>query len=166
MDGSLLIVVLAVALLIALTVMVIGVGRIVYGMYSMARERKKPAQVVHHPEFGVLTSDGDLWEGIAHSAGRDVRFVVCGTDLAPDETMLRRVSEIVVHFAETEGQALAFLRDREPDAREATLDFYVLDVADDVSFTMEFVAQDDDWVDRVWRVEFESGVPMRTGFDD
>jgi hypothetical protein len=162
MNGALLLVVLSVLLLLAVAVLVIGVGRIVFGIM---RERKRPSRVVQHPDLGVLIGNGDLWEGMANPDGRKVPFIVSGKEMVPDETMLRAVGEIVAHFSETEVKALAFLRGREPEARETKLDFYLLDVADDASFTMEFVAQDDD-SDRVWRVEFESGTPKRTSFDD
>jgi hypothetical protein len=162
MNGTLLLVALSAALLVAAGVLMIGVGRIVFGIM---RERKKPSRVVHHPDLGVLTGNGDLWEGTAHPEGRKVPFLVTGEVMVPDETMLRVVGEIVAHFSETEDKALAFLRDREPEARETKLDFYPLDVADRASFTMEFVDQDDD-CDRVWRVEFESGTPKCTSFDD
>jgi len=165
--GSTLIIVLAAALLLAVGVLLFGVGRLISGIAHYYLRERKPTREVSHPVYGVLTSDGTLWTGIAHPDGQVVRFTVGGTDSAPDEASLHRASGIFGGFAEVEGRAVEFLRGHEPKIRDAALDIYSLDVSDEKhpdDFTMEFLADKDD--SRVWFVEFKSGQPKRTGFDN
>jgi hypothetical protein len=92
---------------------------------------------------------------------------VGGTGFAPDDTLLEHVGAVLSRFAEVEKQAVEFLRAREAAVRRAGLKVYGLEIPDQKhadDFSLEFLADGDD--SRVWRVEFESGQPKLTGFDD
>jgi hypothetical protein len=165
--GNALIIVLAAALLLAVGVLVFGLGRLICGIAHYYLRERQPTREVRHPAYGVLTSDGMLWAGIAHPDGREIRFTVSGTNSEPNKALLHRVGSIVGTFAEAQGCAVEFLRRREPEISKAALDVYGLEVLDEKhpdDFMMEFLADRDD--SRVWRVEFKSGKPEQTGFDD
>ncbi len=165
--GNTLIVVLAAALAVTVGVLLFGVGRIVYGMAHYYLRERQSIREVRHPTYGLLTSDGGLWSGMARSDGREVRFTVGGTHSAPDDALLRRVGIIISSFAEVERRATHYLRAQEAEVSKAAFEVYGLDVTEENhpdDFTLEFVADGDD--SRVWRVEFEAGQPKRTGFDD
>ena len=167
MAGYTLIIVLAAALLLAVGVLVFGVGRILYGIGHYYLRERKPAHEVRHPAYGVLTGQGGVWTGIGRSNGREVRFTVGGTESAPDDVLLQRVDAILGKFADVERRAVEFLRREEDEVKRAAFEVYGLDVPDEKhpdDFALEFVADRDD--SRVWRVEFESGQPKCTGFDD
>src|SRR5208283_3834350 len=99
MAGKILIIVLSVMLLLAVGVLVVGVGRIVYGIIHYYVRERQPVREVRHPEYGCLTGEGELWTGTARADGRQVRFTVSGTDLAPDDALLNRVGAIFSQFA-------------------------------------------------------------------
>jgi len=162
-----LVILLAAALVLAVGLLLYGLGRIVYGIahYHML-ERQPPCEVCH-PVYGLLTGVDGLWSGTARPTGRAVRFTVGGTDSAPDDALLRRVDALVGTLAEVERRAVDFLRTQEAEVSKAVFEVTGLDVTgvnhpDD--FALEFMADGDD--SRVWRVEFEAGQPKRTGFDD
>jgi hypothetical protein len=159
-GGPFLILALSAALLVALVVLGIGMRQFL----GIVRERRPPSRTMQHSVFGILTSEGTLWTGTARAGSREVHFYVGGTDLTPDERMLRRVSQILATFTEFDRRAVDFLHSHEPEVNDATLEFYMLGVNEDDAFTMDFIAENAG--DRVWRVEFESGVPFRSGFDD
>lgn len=167
MAGNTLIILLAAALVLAVGILLFGVGRVVYGIAHYYLRERQPTREVRHPTYGLLTSEGGLWTGIARPSGREVRFTVGGTDSAPDDELLRRVDGIIGRFAEVERRAVEFLRAQEAEVRKAALELYGLDVTEEDhpdDFTLEFVADGED--SQVWRVEFEAGEPKRTGFDD
>jgi hypothetical protein len=165
--GNTLIIVLAAALVLAVGILLFGVGRIVYGIAHYHLRERQPTREVRHPAYGSLTGEGGLWTGVAHPNGREVRFTVGGTDSAPDDGLLRRVDGIIGRFAEVERRAVEHLREHEAEIGRAALDVYGLEVTEGNrpdDFTLEFLADGDD--SRVWRVEFEAGQPKQTGFDD
>jgi len=166
-TGTTLIIVLSAALLAGAGVLVFGVGRMIYGIGHYYFRERKPTREVRHPAYGVLKGEGMQWTGICQPDGREVRFTVGGTDSAPDDVLLQRVDAVLGRFAEVERRAVDFLRAQEAEVSKAVFDVYGLEVAEKKhadDFTLEFVADGDD--SRVWRVEFESGQPKRTGFDD
>ena len=167
MAGNTLIIVLAAAMVLAVGVLLLGVGRIVYGIvhyYLLERERTYEVQ---HPTYGLLTGEGGIWSGTARANGRKVHFAVAGNDSAPDGELLRQVDTIIGRFSEVERQAADHLRKHEAEIGKAVLEVYCLDVTErdrPGDFTLEFLADGDD--SRVWRVEFRAGQPKQTGFDD
>src|SRR5690349_3675268 len=144
---TLIIVTLSVALLLAVGVLVFGVARVVFGIAYDCFRKRTPAREVRHPVYGVLTSDGTLWTGIAHSDGREVPFTVAGTDAGPDEGLLNHVGDILGRFAEVERRAVEFLRGQEAEVRTAAFDVYGLDLLDEKhpeDFMIEFVSEGDE----------------------
>lgn len=160
---------LVVVLLLAICLLVFGVGKIVYGIAHYYLRERKPERQFRHPEFGVLTSSNDsLWTGAVQRDGRRICLLVGGTESAPSERLLSQVQGILKRFVELEGRAIEFLRSREAEVRGAKLDFYTIEVADEQgpdNFTFEFLEDTRDY-SRIWRVEFISGEPKHTGFDD
>jgi hypothetical protein len=165
--GISLLIVISIALLVAVAVLVFGVGRIVFGIARYYFHERKPERQFQHPEFGVFTSNSDLWSCELHRDGRELRLLVGGTESAPSERLLVQAQSILGRFAKVEQQAAEFLRIKEEELRTATLDFYCLEITDKQrpdDFTFEFVDPRDD--SRAWRVEFVAGEPRHTGFDD
>ena len=158
---------LSVALILAVGVLVFGAGRIIYGIARDCLRERKPARKIQHPDLGLLTADGNLWMGEVQCGGRGIPFVVGGTESAPDESRLAQVQDLLQRLPDLDRRAVEFLRSREPEIRQARVEFYELDVTEQEhgdDFTLEFVADGDG--DRVWRVKFEDGLPKSTGFDD
>lgn len=158
---------LAVALLLAVGLLVFGVGRIAYGIAHYYLRERKPERQFRHPELGLFASDNDLWMCEIRRDGRDIRVVVGGTESGPSERLLAKGQDILGRFAEVEQRAIKFLRTREAEVRDGTLELYALDVTDEQrpgDFTFEFI--DSRNGERAWRVEFVAGEPRHTGFDD
>ncbi|GDY21770.1 hypothetical protein LBMAG56_31170 [Verrucomicrobiota bacterium] len=167
MHANPLIVGLSVALFLAVGLLVFGVGRIVYGIAHYYLRERKPERQFRHPELGLFTSDDDLWMCEVRRDGRDIRIVVGGTESAPSEKLLAQGQEILGRFAEVEQRAIEFLRTREAEVLDGTLELYALDIIDEQrpdDFTFEFI--DSRNGERAWRVEFVAGEPRHTGFDD
>jgi hypothetical protein len=165
--GNTFIIVLAAALVLAVGILLFGVGRIVYGIAHYYLRERQPIREVQHLTFGLLTGEGGIWSGTARTNGREVHFTVAGSDSAPDEQLLRRLGDIVGRFPDVERQAAEHLRKQQAEIRNAALEVYGVDVTEGTrpdDFTLEFLADGDD--SRVWRVEFQAGQPKQTGFDD
>lgn len=165
--GTTLIIILSIALLLAVGLLVVGAGKFVYGVARYYLRERKPECQFRHAEFGVFTSDGDLWSCELRRDGREIRLLIGGTEDAPSDRLLAQAQSILGRFAAVEQRALEFLRSREEDVRAATLDFYCLDITDEQrpgDFTFEFIDPRDD--SRAWRVKFVAGEPKETGFDD
>lgn len=166
MAGDTLIVLLAAALVLAVGILLFGVGRIVYGIAHYYLRERQTTRDVQHPVYGLLTGEGGIWSGTARTNGREVRFTIVGSDSAPDDHLLRRVGGIIGRFQDVERQAAEHLRAQEAEIGKTALEVYGLEVTEGTrpdDFTLEFVADGDS---RVWRVEFEAGQPKQTGFDD
>ena len=170
MHGKIVIIVLSVTLLLAVGVLIFGVGRFIYGIAHYYLRQRKPLRKIQHPQLGLLTSaetDSSLWEGQARIDGRDIPFIIGGSETAPDERLVAQLQGIMARFGSLERQAVEFLRSRESEVRDAKLDTYLLDVTDERrqdDFTFEFIDSAND--SQVWRVEFVAGEPRHTGFDD
>jgi hypothetical protein len=165
--GTTIVIVLTVTLAVAVGWVVFHVGRVVICIIRDARAARQPPRRLQHPEFGTLTFESGLWSGQIQRDGREVHFFVAGTDATPDAGLLSCVHSLLARFRETERIAMEFLRIREPELRQAKLDFDSFsflweDKPDDFAF--EFLADGDD--SRAWRVEFVAGQPNQTGFDD
>jgi hypothetical protein len=169
-HGEIIIIVLSVALLLAVGVLIFGVGRFIYGIAHYYLREGKPVREIQHPQLGLLASSGpdfSLWEGRTRIDGRDIPFVIGGSETAPDERLVAQLQSIIARFGSLERQAIEFLRSRESDVRDSKLVTYLLDVSDERrhdDFTFEFVDSAND--SQVWRVEFVDGEPKHTGFDD
>lgn len=166
-SDNTLIIGLSVALLLAVGLLAFGVGKIVYGIAHYYLRERKPERQFQHPDFGVFTSNDDLWTAEVKQAGRDIRICVGGSNSAPSERLLSQVQSILGRFAALEGRATEFLRSREAEVRGAQLEFYILEVTDEQrpdDFVFEFLDAHDE--SRAWRVEFVAGEPRHTGFDD
>jgi|JI10StandDraft_1071094.scaffolds.fasta_scaffold446282_2 hypothetical protein len=158
---------LSVALLLAVGLFVGTVGRAVYGIARYYLRERKPKPKFRHSELGVFTSDGHLWTCEILRDGRELHFVIGGTEDAPSQLLLTQAQSLLGRFAAVEQRAIEFLRNRESEVRDAALDFYLLDLTDEKrpdDFTFEFVEPGD--ASRIWRVEFVGGEPKETGFDD
>ena len=128
---------------------------------------KPPPPNFSDSELGVLTLDSGIWMGTAQLDGRTLRFLVAGTENAPDAGLLGCVRSLLARFPTVEQSAIDFLRQKEPELHQAHLDFYSLeflweDRPDDFAF--EFLLAGDE--SRIWRVEFVAGQPAISGFDD
>ena len=138
-------------------------------MFSRIKQlfAKPPAREFNDPELGVLVLADDIWGGKVVRDGRDLRFYVAGTQIAPDAGLLDRIRRLLKHFPETEKAASDFLRSSESQSFFKQLDFYAFDFLwpdKPDNFTFEFLANGND--SQVWRVEFVDGNPRHTGFDD
>jgi len=158
---------LSVAVLLAIALFIGTVGRVVYSIAHLYLRERKPKRQFRHSEFGVFTSDGDLWRCEFKGDGRELRFVIGGTEDRPSQRLLVKAQSILGRFAAVEQRANEFLRSRVTEVRDATLDFYLLTITDETcpdDFTFEFI--DPSAESRTWRVEFVGGEPRHTGFDD
>ena len=120
-----------------------------------------------HPDLGLLTFDSGLWSGKVHWDGRDISFVISGTESSPDSILTNALLSLLNRFPQTESSALQFLCS--PDVpvtiNEFTfqsVNFLWPDTPD--NFTLEFTLEGDPYA--IWRVEFESGQPKYSGRDD
>jgi hypothetical protein len=169
-NAKVIIIVLSIALLGAVVVLLFGVRKFIYGIAHYYLRERQPIHRIQHPQLGLLTadeSDDTLWTGQARIEGRNIPFVLAGSATAPDERLAGQLQSVTARFGSLERQALEFVRGRESEARDAALDFYMLDVSDErhpEDFTFEFVDGSDD--SRVWRFEFADREPRETGFDD
>lgn len=119
------------------------------------------------PELGILTFDCGIWIGSVHQGGRELRFFVAGTEDAPDAALLGCVRDLLSHLPSVEKTAIEFLRRREAELSQVRLDFYSFEFLWETKpddFAFEFLADGDD--SSIWRVEFVSGKPATSGFDD
>jgi hypothetical protein len=167
MNGNTVIIILSIALLVALGLLVFGVGRFVCGIAHYYFRETKPVRQFQHPELGLLALENGIWEGTAKIDGRAIRYWLGGGDTVPDESLVKQFQQLTVRLGELELEANHFLKCREPAVREAQLDFYGLSILNERQpddFTLEFVDVNDD--SKVWRVDFVAGQPRQTGFDD
>lgn len=170
MPGRVLLVAMSVALLLAVGILVVGIGRILLGIARHFLREQNPVRTLRHPRLGDLESDGSdptLWRGQLRGNGGPIRFCIGGSREGPDERMAGSLAGIAARLDAVEREAAEFLREREPEIGGATLDPYQLDFSDDRrpdEFTFEFVAGADD--SRIWRVEFVDGKPTAHGWDD
>jgi len=168
--GKFIIIILSVALLLAAVVLIFGIGRFIYGIAHYYLRERKLAREIQHPQLGLLKSagiDSNLWEGRARIDGREIPFVIGGSKTAPDERLVAQLQSIKARFGDLEHRAIAFLKSREQEIRDANLATYRLDVSNERrhdDFTFEFVDSAND--SQVWRVKFVDGEPKQTGFDD
>ena len=164
-DGSIILIVLAILLVVAIGWVVFHVGRIVLLIFLEQRSRKAPIEL-QHAELGRLVFEGRLWEGALQRDGRTIRFYIAGTKSGPDAVLVERLRSVVVNFPEIERAALERLRSQTPVVGERVFTFEALDILWEKSpdaFAMEFSLTDDDGI---WRVEFEAGRPKSVGRDD
>ena len=108
---------------------------------------KPPPREFLDSELGMLTLDCGVWIGTVDQDGRNLRFMVAGTEAAPDTGLLGRVHGLLARFTDTERIAMDFLRSRESKLHDAKLNFYSFeflweDRPDDFAF--EFLAGGDD----------------------
>lgn len=134
---------------------------------ALFTKAEAPPQEFRDAEFGVLTSEMDLWTGTVARDGITIRFTVAGTQAVPDGGLLDRVRDIVRRFRDVEAEGLAFLRAEVPEVRSSKLTFYGLEFLwedkPDI-YALEWLADGDDSC--VWRVNYEAGKPKEAGFDD
>jgi hypothetical protein len=157
---------LSVALLLAVGLLLFGVGRIFYGIAHYYLRERKPTRRFQHLDLGLFISDGEVWTGEVQQNGRSIRMLIGGTESTPSERLFGQAQSIVIRFSDVERRAIMFLLSRESDAHQPELTFYTLNITDEEhpdDFTFEFADSRDD---RVWRVGFISGEPNETGFDD
>jgi hypothetical protein len=165
MDARTIILFLSIALLAGICLLLVGVGKFAYGILHYYLRERQSVRQFHHPAFGVLTGEGELWSGAARLGIGQVRFSVGGTELAPADSEMQRLAMVLGKFSEVYAPALKFLRVNESEIAEAELEIYGLDINESPdSFTVSFVAKGDD--SRVWWVEFEDEKPKNSGFDD
>lgn len=51
----------------------------------------KPPVELRHPYLGLLSGEDGLWNGRVQQDGRDIPFVVAGTEAEPDPNLLDRL---------------------------------------------------------------------------
>jgi hypothetical protein len=100
--------------------------------------------------------------------GRDIPFVVGGTEAAPDPRLLERLPSLLAELPGLEAAALGLLCPSNPpvpiepgDFTFQSIGLFVPDKLDD--FTFEFALDRDPGA--IWRVEFHDGQPKYTGRD-
>jgi len=161
-----------IALLIALLAVAVGyviycVSTIVVAIVKDHIASRKPRRKFQHPEFGVLTLDGELWNGKAGRNANEIPFLVAGSDSAPDSGLMQRLSWFLDNFTELERIALNFIRKQEPEVRHGKFTFTSVSFLWEErpkQFAMEFDLAGDD--DGIWRVEFDDNQPQFLGRDD
>ena len=128
---------------------------------------KRPLPEFRHSELGLLTFDSGLWSGKVRRGGRDISFVISGTESSPDSILTNALLSLLHRFPQTESRALQFLYslDASVAINEFTfqsVNFLCLETPD--NFTLEFTLKGGSYA--IWRVEFESGQPKYSGRDD
>ncbi|MGC4032603.1 MAG: hypothetical protein QM754_12895 [Tepidisphaeraceae bacterium] len=127
---------------------------------------KSPVQF-RHRDFGVLTRDSRVWGGQIHRDGRDIRFFVDGSLVAPNERLLDRVREVADRFATVESDALLLLQAQVPCADRKQFEFKSLDLLWEDRphlYAFEFARAGDEH--GIWRVEFENEKAKFVSRDD
>jgi hypothetical protein len=132
-----------------------------------ARPPRPPAEF-RHPDLGLLLGEEGLWSGRARRHGRDIPFVIGGTEAAPDSRLVDRLPGLLVEFPALEAAALRLLCPPDPpvpvqpgDFTFQSVDLFLPDNPD--CFTFEFALDRDPGA--IWRVEFHDGRPKYTGRD-
>ena len=128
---------------------------------------KTPSVEFRDVEFGILTSEADLWSGAAKRDGMSIPFTVAGTLTAPDSGLIDRVRDITRRFHDVESEGLAFLQAEVPEVRSSKFTFHNLEFLwEDKpgTYALEWLADGDDSC--FWRVNYEAGKPKEAGFDD
>lgn len=131
------------------------------------RQRRQRPSEYHHPTLGVIVRAGGVWGGVTVQGRRDIAYWLAGDAIAPNSALLDRLCQLLERFEAVQRIATTFLREQEPDVRDAHIDCYAIELIRPempAEFTLEFLADRDDT--RVWRVDFVNGEPARTGFDD
>jgi hypothetical protein len=133
---------------------------------------KKPALTFEDSQFGSLIFDSDLWNGKAQIGGKEICFVVDGSDAAPDRVLLEQVRRVVDQFTKIEQSAINFLCVQQPETVKkavepgdftfTSLNFLWADKPD--IYALEFSLKGDEAA--IWRVEFEKDQPKYSGRDD
>ncbi len=131
------------------------------------RSSKSPAEF-RHSELGLLLGEEGLWRGQVRRHGRDISFVVCGTETVPNPRLLERIPNLLAEFPGLEVAALQLLCPPDPpvpiEPSEFTFQSVGLFVPDKPNdFTFEFALDRDPGA--IWRVEFHDGQPRYTGRD-
>jgi hypothetical protein len=127
----------------------------------------EPPQEFQHEQLGVLLGEEGLWSGRVQRHGRDIPFVVGGTEAAPDRHLLDVLLGLLMKFPDLEASALQFLCPPEAPVEPNDFTFQSIDVLSPKRpgcFTLEFSLEGDDGA--IWRVEFEGEQPKYTGRDD
>src|SRR4051812_19254111 len=95
-------------------------------MFSLLKSlfTKSPPPEFRDSNLGVLMLDCGVWIGTVQRDGRALRFIVAGTETAPDAVLLDRVRSLLGRFSDMERSAMSFLRSRESELREAQLALY------------------------------------------
>jgi hypothetical protein len=129
---------------------------------------KSPVEI-QHPHLGLVSGEDGLWTGRVQQDGRDIPFVVAGTEAGPDPHLLERLLDLLTNFRDVEACALQFLCPQDPavPAKPGDFTFQSFDLLwpqKPECFTLEFALDGDDG--SIWRVEFHNGHPYYTGRDD
>jgi hypothetical protein len=167
-PGTIILIVLTIALLLAVLWVVINVSRIVFCILRDAwRAKRHPRREMQHPEFGPLVFERELWSGEVQRDGRSIAFLIAGNDSGPEVRSAERLREVIRRFPEYERTALEFIRSEEPSLAHDQFFFGGLALAFEntpENFAMEFTLPDD--LDGCWRVEFHGDRPAFLGRDD
>jgi hypothetical protein len=126
-----------------------------------------PSVPFRHVALGVLSGEEGLWSGGARQRGREIAFVVAGTESEPDARLLDALPGVLTRLPDLEPVALAFLCVPEApvEASQFTLESVnLLWPQRPDRFTLEFTLEGDPGA--IWRVEFTDGRPLYSGRDD
>ena len=130
MGGNVLIIILAAALVFAIAVVFYQVGRIAYAIGHYYLKERQPPRSFHSPEFGTMTGEDGTWQGEVTRDGREIPFVLEGTETQPDDQHLEQLRQLLTRFPQEEKRALDFLRQHEPELAGCALELYAVSVGD------------------------------------
>jgi hypothetical protein len=130
--------------------------------------KSKPPAQFHHPNLGLMTEmDPGLWSGRIEHAGREIEFVLSGSEMVPDAGLTARLQEALRRIDAIEQSALDFLCTQKTLFKPGDFTFqsinFLWEKKPDV-FTLEFSMAGDEH--GIWRVEFENDQPRHIGRDD
>ena len=128
----------------------------------------KPPAEYRHDRFGVLLGEEGLWHGKVQQDGREIPFVVAGTEDAPDPRLLDRLLELLPRLDELVDGALRLLVPPDPPVPVRPSDFTFQSIVllwpkPPDAFYLTFELRGDEG--SIWRVEFHDGNPTYTGRD-
>jgi len=120
-----------------------------------------------HASLGLLSGEEGLWSGRVQQDGRDIPFVVGGSEAAPDPHLLDVLQGLLVKLPDLEASALQFLCPPEAPVEPGDFAFQSVDLLSPKRpecVTLEFALEGDPGA--IWRVEFADGQPKFSGRDN
>lgn len=126
-----------------------------------------PPAEFRHASLGVLSGEEGLWSGRVREHGRDIPFVVGGSEAAPDPHLPDVLLGLLTTLPDLEASILEFLCPPQAPVKPSDFTFQSVDLLwpqRPECFTLEFALEGD--LGAIWRVEFVDGEPKYSGRDD